>query len=527
MSSMSSISLNEDDYFDDIYCPKEDPLYLGGLPISMSDAESMKHELDSKPPAFSLALGEDDKDTADISMDGFTSAPYLPASPTLLTMKFEVEGPPSPQPSPSLSPTRVSTPSSPTARPAPEQPQHYVTEDSSFPASGAADDYSGHTKRGSCRHAGVKDEDGALLSSRETKTTRKRGRIAKRRHPATHDTFGHTAEWQAGVVTRPPGNGTEYGRGNVASTRRAAPALEQPAATICGRAVRIANNLPRGGSVLPDSCEPEPDEPSKYPTFAAHDPVSIALPVQPATLTQSHRCGVYGAVFASENLLHVHARDHLTPVTHVCSTCSLSFVDRETLENHCKTHHTYESHKPRKRRRKEKTGPFQCADCDKVYSCRPGLYKHRRREHSGVARSKQRRCDDCGKLFYTESDLARHHRVEARTLYGCEVCHRSFSDELGLEQHRRTHVTCAPFPCGACRKLFDTVAELSQHYRQHPGLKSIRCDVCREAFLEKAHRAEHFRIHIDEKPFECGVCGKAYRLKKQLSRHLGAHAGSS
>ena len=80
-------------------------------------------------------------------------------------------------------------------------------------------------------------------------------------------------------------------------------------------------------------------------------------------------------------------------VSQKCLDCERIFSTRLNLKKHRLSHHV----------------PHKCLDCDKIFTQRPSLKKHRELKICLKPKTGTHKCLDCGGLFTKRSSLKRHH----------------------------------------------------------------------------------------------------------------------
>lgn len=100
---------------------------------------------------------------------------------------------------------------------------------------------------------------------------------------------------------------------------------------------------------------------------------------------------------------------------------------------------------------------FQCTFCQDKFVTLFHLKKHIRMNHVDETHPNKVLCDICGKAIFKSS----------------------------LELHKRSHSDDRPFPCDICGKTFTALIYLNDHRRRHTEKISFFCDVCNKGFTRK------------------------------------------
>ncbi|KAM9633288.1 zinc finger protein 793 isoform 3-T5 [Trichechus inunguis] len=165
--------------------------------------------------------------------------------------------------------------------------------------------------------------------------------------------------------------------------------------------------------------------------------------------------------------------------------------------------------------------PHVCSECGKAFCYKSEFIRHQR-SHTG---EKPYGCTDCGKAFSHKSTLIKHQRIHTGVRpFECFFCGKAFTQKSHRTEHQRTHTGERPFVCSECGKSFGEKSYLNVHRKMHTGEKPYRCRECGKSFSQKSCLNKHWRTHTGEKPYGCNECGKAFYQKTNLSRHQKIHA---
>lgn len=107
----------------------------------------------------------------------------------------------------------------------------------------------------------------------------------------------------------------------------------------------------------------------------------------------------------------------------------------------------------------------------------------------------------------------------------CEYCQKTFSSNMSLQRHMRTHEGKRTHKCSHCSRSFYDQSSYTRHMRSHNGEKKHKCDQCSMAFNKRSALEVHIRTHTGERPFVCEFCGKGFSISGNLHRHILIHTG--
>ncbi|CAG9840427.1 unnamed protein product [Diabrotica balteata] len=157
-----------------------------------------------------------------------------------------------------------------------------------------------------------------------------------------------------------------------------------------------------------------------------------------------------------------------------CSTCSLTFPNRYSLNQHMQ-----EIHKK-----------FQCFTCDVTFPYKKNLAVHNEHFHS-VEEKDKFLCNECGKVFTSQQLFRLHAETHAEGRYICSVCGKVFKKKAGLNIHARVHTGEKPCKCHLCDKSFSQRSSLTLHIRTHTGERPYACSKCKKGFISKTSKDGH------------------------------------
>ncbi|XP_077341399.1 uncharacterized protein LOC143986867 [Lithobates pipiens] len=165
---------------------------------------------------------------------------------------------------------------------------------------------------------------------------------------------------------------------------------------------------------------------------------------------------------------------------------------------------------------------FSCPECGESFSSELSLIVHQR-SHTG---EKLHSCSECGKCFLHQSELVIHCRSHTgEKPYSCPQCRKCFTNKSNLVRHQKSHTGVKPYSCPECGKCYTQKSHLVSHQRLHTGEKPYSCPECGKCFSGLSNLYLHQKIHRGKKPYSCSECGKCFSWKSRLVMHQRSHTG--
>ena len=155
------------------------------------------------------------------------------------------------------------------------------------------------------------------------------------------------------------------------------------------------------------------------------------------------------------------------PPTLQCNQCTRTFGSKSDLTRHIESVH-YQEH-------------FECPSCDLNFSRRDNFELHWGKKHLKTPKF----CVTCGMKFENYSELQRHSEKAKCSTLKCQICQKTFSCKSALRRHKRD--TCNfenkvyVMKCDLCETTFVRTSDLVKHKknRVNPDSSSkLVCSIC-------------------------------------------------
>ncbi|XP_008118195.2 zinc finger and BTB domain-containing protein 41 [Anolis carolinensis] len=288
---------------------------------------------------------------------------------------------------------------------------------------------------------------------------------------------------------------------------------------------RQEGNTSGDDSKSEEQSEKEPEEPVGLTGNISEGPISKYIPVIVQNSSKKClQCPKCDKIFDRAGKFESHARVHTGEKPFECDICHQRYSTKSNLTVHRKKHdNEMEFHK------KE----HKCSYCSKLHATKKTLIKHVKRYHPdniqeflSIKKKKSDgwKCDICNKSFTRRLHLDEHMILHTQDKpFKCTYCEEHFKSRFARLKHQeKFHL--GPFPCDICGRQFNDTGNLKRHIEcTHGGKRKWVCYICGKSVRERTTLKEHLRIHSGEKPHLCSICGQSFRHGSSYRLHLRVH----
>ena len=139
----------------------------------------------------------------------------------------------------------------------------------------------------------------------------------------------------------------------------------------------------------------------------------------------------------------------------------------------------------------ERPGKYECNQCDKIYSNKQNLIRHKESFHLGVKYP----CDQCELQFTQQGHLRTHIQSKHEGVkYNCDQCDQQFTTKISLFTHIRSWHEGVKYACDQCDYQSRYQSDLTKHIKsRHTGIK-YTCNHCDFKATTQSNVTKHIRL---------------------------------
>ena len=207
-----------------------------------------------------------------------------------------------------------------------------------------------------------------------------------------------------------------------------------------------------------------------------------------------------------------------------CPTCEKLFSYRKSLKLHMNKFHPENVITP-KNVIENTTMKIECDLCPDEFSSYFAFDNHNLEVHN-----RKPSCPICKKIVSRSDTLKKHMEVQhaSNKPYKCGDCGEEFTAKRPLMIHQNLvhelnlnveNLTVKRFDCQACKIKFSSLEKLDAHnWEVHK--KKLSCNICNQQILRRGTLIEHIKAHSSVRSFKCASCDETFVTKTDLRKHI-------
>lgn len=215
-----------------------------------------------------------------------------------------------------------------------------------------------------------------------------------------------------------------------------------------------------------------------------------------------------------------------------CVVCDKSFMYFHALNQHINEHYSnfvcetcglgfVDQSRLLSHKSKHQIGSFPCEVCGKTF--KNELYKdlHVDRVHKKLGKVYCPKCDVRLMSYHQKLKHLVEVHGESPLQLNCNYCEKVFESRRYLTLHlRKYHIKDYRYECEYCGHKFFTRFSLKNHLPTHTGERNFKCKVCEKSYPRLKTLKEHTRIHTNDRRYRCHICGQAFIQNCSLKGHM-------